>query len=476
MKFEQIEEQVRDWSKTKEIFSLPPKAVPLEAMSANDAGRLSIDVDNTRFECCLFSSSAAKKLHVLLSSSPTRAFVKKSWTKFLDGFVLYVDDATKIAAQEQRGPHHGVYYFYGDKDSSHHILISRLIKKIAQIHGITDIFITGNSNAGFAALSIANIIEGANAIAFNPQFSIPLHFAYYDHEVPFEDFLGIDLSEDNERYEVYDIIKNTKSKFFIYTNIASEIDAVQCISFFKRIGRKASSGFFRINNIFYYISNIPYKSPHDAVPYEACMSIVENILIKEKNDMYIYQFNALMTELKRHYNENTALQNDNSILLNKLEDSKYKIALFKSYANLNVRQDISRCLSLANIDGDMKKFFLNPAPAILFGTGDHAKLFYHFCKIFLKECACFCVSEKDFHQAGGGCLPCHTLETISGLVDLPGHDIFVCEDDLRTDEAKSLLSGYPFKSVCTVESWEKTFSALRKAKKIFLSLFLAAEG
>ena len=251
----------------KELLSSEPKVLNLPELSRQHFGRLRIIESHVPFECALIvpDNPLPKKLYVFLTAIGIAGkdypiFHRASWGGWFQGISLCIDDPTrnlnKIAPT----------FYFGTKHENYLLLIKNIILKIKEIYNLnnSDITFISSSNGGFASISIANSLDYFNCIAFCPQFSVK---DYFSNLGLFEETFDIKFENYESRLTLFDFVKNKKSKFFIYTNIACDSDRRQLDIFSQKINFKYTLGLQSVtDNIMLLVANINSKIPHLAQP------------------------------------------------------------------------------------------------------------------------------------------------------------------------------------------------------------------
>jgi hypothetical protein len=195
-------------------------------------------------------------------------------------------------------------WYYGTKDSPFLLRITELIRKFASVLNIHNehIFLSGQSSGGYAALYIANEIEGSKALAQSPQFFIKNWF----ESALVEDALNIDFSEDDifKRNNLCHLKYNIKSEFYIYFNLDSKDDInFQLQPFINKTNLKIElkEGWQKYNNFNFLLSKSGYGHIAFFSPHIECFitsSILENRLNKNSFNYSLFQ-NKLNNDLKQ---------------------------------------------------------------------------------------------------------------------------------------------------------------------------------
>ncbi|WP_165066666.1 hypothetical protein [Desulfovibrio sp. ZJ200] len=275
----------------KVLLSASPKKLSLANLSKEDTYRLSISVKNTSFEV-FFIPSQYRKLYVSLSAigvcnRPYPIFHRVSWYNTFDGMFLCIDDPTRHET--------GIAptYFFGQKQTNYLDLLCDIINKFLEIYNISynDLTIISSSNGGFAALWCTRKFPGSTCLAFNPQFDIPLYLQNIRRDVrkKFESALSINFDDSSlaNRFYLYDILKEEKSKICIYSNIQSPSDKIQIDSLFRMNNKKYCLGLQKINNIWFIIVELDGVDKHLVLPLPYIVRIIEQLMHEEWGGMEI---------------------------------------------------------------------------------------------------------------------------------------------------------------------------------------------
>lgn len=188
-------------------------------------GRMIIDCNGISFDC-FFHYKPSETLYVFLNGALTQKrpqFARWSYYKFLDGSVLNIAD-----------PMYAIYdnlllgWYYGNNDFNLRLYVAEIVKKIAGKIGIAykNIIFYGSSGGGAAVIECASYIEGAKAVAINPQVVL----AEYSYASEFEEITHNDLTEDHLWHRnngIYFLQNNNNSKHIVLVNIRCKPDMLQ---------------------------------------------------------------------------------------------------------------------------------------------------------------------------------------------------------------------------------------------------------
>ncbi|WP_148266086.1 hypothetical protein [Pseudovibrio sp. FO-BEG1] len=144
-------------------------------------------------------------------------FERVSWHPWFNGVCLNIEDPTRktVSSTITAG-----WYFGSEEQHALPIVVS-LVNKVQNFFGIAneDTYFIGSSSGGFAALWLADAIEGAIGIAGNPQFYVrnwpdSKRFSKVNIDLnnnSFEDRLNLDHLKLNKRSRFVSVV-NVKSK------------------------------------------------------------------------------------------------------------------------------------------------------------------------------------------------------------------------------------------------------------------------
>ena len=315
------------------VLTRPARDITLDELDATCAGRLRIAVGTTWFESCLIPSNT-KKLYVFLSSAAGKVkdfypiFHRISWVDKFDGVRLYLDDPTR----NERDFGGGTFYF-GYKEHNYCDYVAEIVRRVQANHGIkmADTIFISSSNGGFAALYLANVLQGSKCIVSNPQIDVTGRYERF----------GLTAQELNEVYDrmcVTNILKNTKSQFFIYFNLIAGDDYFHYNKLMSAAKKAMEIGAYNLTrNITMLITKIPTENPHgvfmdaDAILYcETIMGKKINADIKNRCDRFldILAYNAKKIWVRK-------------IITDSLADVKNQIQTMTSDAVTQITKNIS---------------------------------------------------------------------------------------------------------------------------------------
>lgn len=301
------------------------------------SGRVNISYKNILFEC-VFHYKENKKLYVMLNGALTMdppQFTRWSYYPFLDGCMLNIADPMYREYKDLK-----LGWYYGNGEYDLRVYVAEVIKKVAHILGIEDrnIVFWGSSGGGAAVVECSALIEGARAVAINPQMML----AEYDYEKEFLNITGNNLKEEDAFYR-NDAIHHLKSakerKFLLIFNTRSSDDMKQVRNICMRFNISVKYGFNVFQHFIIWLYDAecePYISGHSAQEYY-CIVFVIIFLIKKMADSDLEKHYAalirLINEFWHHYWQQEKRLRANKVNLEKLilcRETNRKIALWGS--------------------------------------------------------------------------------------------------------------------------------------------------
>ncbi len=204
--------QAKHHSYTLDSLALDPKK-PL----------FSVDCGGVRYEC-LFLARKGKRLFVNFrgaawSHDSYPRFLRWKYGKRLGANMLCVDDPMHESCGNPC-----VKWYYGTKERSYLVEMLPLVKKAMACLGVAaeNVTFLGSSGGGYAALYMANLLDGSAGIALSPQTVLSQWSAptceYFDE-------LGIDLRGEDKKFNRSRLLlTNPKSVFVMAVNALSGND------------------------------------------------------------------------------------------------------------------------------------------------------------------------------------------------------------------------------------------------------------
>lgn len=245
-----------------------------------------------------------KKIYVVLSAVGYQRdrypiFFRVSWHPYFDGIILFMDDPTRDELKMSPS------FYFGSKENNCLDCIKTIVTNIQENYNIQnkDITFISSSNGGFASLYLANEFEYSRCIALCPQLDVKLFLGIKGFE-NFKSKVGI-LNSDDEKAEknrlnVYRIANNSRTKFFIYSNIAAVSDRNQIERFCNEIGFEYHLGLNQISdNFFLLITQFDNVDPHIVQPDENFVTYIDNFFWEDSLERKNIQVNSYMNLLKK---------------------------------------------------------------------------------------------------------------------------------------------------------------------------------
>lgn len=156
-------------------------------------------------------------------SSGRTMFNYWSWSKYLNGDMLCVEDPSYKKIFSKRGGDRVVCWFFGEEDNSYLVNLASLLQELRERARYARIVFFGHSAGGYASLFMANEMKGTSAIVCAPQIVIEkwVHYKNYPeiHHLAGKDLFG--------RFDLHRIIENRSSNFLIMYNGQDALDAMQ---------------------------------------------------------------------------------------------------------------------------------------------------------------------------------------------------------------------------------------------------------
>lgn len=249
----------------KQALICPPQLIDYKKFRLPSQQRFNIAYDSTVFECFYSPSKKSKKLYVFLSAANMTRKEKKapmfdrvSWHNWFDGYCINIEDPMYKKYPDLREG-----WYFGKKDISYLKYISNIVKKFAELWKIdfSQIYFIGSSSAGYAALYLANEVQGSTALAYNPQ----LVLANWGDKNHFRSQTGISLEDHdvNHRNDLSTILKNNTSKFIVFVNGSSRSDYErQLLPFSEKNNLKFNYGLNVFGSLYLSLLKTNYFSPH----------------------------------------------------------------------------------------------------------------------------------------------------------------------------------------------------------------------
>ncbi|MBQ8790724.1 MAG: hypothetical protein IJZ51_05390 [Ruminiclostridium sp.] len=266
------------YSKDKSLLQDKNIVISPENIDTAGNGRLTLQYDNTDFECFLYRKDSSDKLYVLFSGARKRGaeppvFARWSYYNYTEGTILNIADPMFRDFDDLE-----LGWYYGDNDSCYVNKIARLARIVATKLGKKEIIFFGSSGGGFAALLAACNCVGSTAIALNAQIK-PVLWAY---RKKFEAITGMSLTVRDGffRNNLPELIKESVySRFIIIDNMYSENDKLQMASLCDQYGTSVQYGLNKISdNVLAWVYDADRgeeHTPHSALDFPMMFFAIE---------------------------------------------------------------------------------------------------------------------------------------------------------------------------------------------------------
>ena len=242
-------------------------------------GRFNIIYKKILFEC-VFHFKQSQKLYVILNGALTMnppQFSRWSYCSFLDGSMLNLAD-----------PMYHIYtglklgWYYGSSEYDLRVYIAEIVKKIAEILNIKEqnIIFFGSSGGGAATIELASLINGARAVAINPQMIL----SEYDYGKEFMEITNNNLVESDIWHRndgIYWINFNEHSYHILIFNLRSNSDMLQVKNICDRLCVSVKYGINKFGHTIIWIYDAecdPFVSPHSTQEFYCIIFAVEFLL------------------------------------------------------------------------------------------------------------------------------------------------------------------------------------------------------
>jgi len=234
-------------------------------------GRFHTEVDGARFEC-FYHASEYDYLYVVLDTmrddetiarGPLPRFHKWSWSTFLKGHLLSIEDPMYFESDIPVG------WFYGTHERDYREVTAKLVTSVARCLGIPNerIIFYSISSGGASGLFTAAKIPGSVAIASNPQLDLTRFLP--SALARFKECTGIDLAYEKQHGDVgrvdfaHVFSTDSPSKYLVIVNCRSKMDFNdQLIPFCQALGITPHYGLQRVGNLIIWIIDAPHPHPH----------------------------------------------------------------------------------------------------------------------------------------------------------------------------------------------------------------------
>ena len=239
------------YSYPEEWMNTTKQSFTLDSLRFSDfCPRFSVNIENVDYECLFLAKNNSNRLYVSLSGGRKKRhtypyFLRWKYGNRLNGNILCIEDPMQFNEKNNC-----VKWYYGTKDSCYLHKVLEIVKKAARDLNICpeDIYFLGSSGGGYAALYLANLLDGSNAIAMSPQTVLK---NWGESSLEYFRTKGIDITNRNDCFNRnYLKLTNKKSVFFIVVNVNSYKDYDrQFIPFCKINNIIPQYGIYQQNNV-----------------------------------------------------------------------------------------------------------------------------------------------------------------------------------------------------------------------------------
>ncbi len=268
------------------LINTESKFLDIEVVTYLPNGQFTTIIDEVKFNC-FFHNKEGKYLYVFLNGArkiQEKKIIFSRWShyRFLNGKLLNIADP-----MFDLYPDLTLGWYYGNNNINLREKIAKLVKKIAEIYAIKNenIVFFGSSGGGAATFECANYIEGAKAVALNPQMIL----SEWGYAETFTEVTGLNLNENKDRYRHNSILQlknNRDINYILIFNLRSKADIKQCQNVCKEKNIRVKYGLNIFENIIIWIYDADgggYIHPHSAQEYY-CIWFFIQFLIENVND------------------------------------------------------------------------------------------------------------------------------------------------------------------------------------------------
>lgn len=293
-------------------------------------------------------------------------FHRWKYAKFFNANIFCIDDPMYGLSE-----YTVVKWYYGDKNVSYLKLMVPIIQKvIKQLNiDIKNVTFIGSSGGGYAAIYLANIVDGTTAIALNPQYNLG-NFVPSCNKIFLEEH-GIDLCSDDIHCRNILNITSTKSLFVLVTNYLSSKDYdIQFKQFCERHNLSPRYGIEQKDNFITYIHASDGHNPHTCNPekeYLTMLLMIARAWHEGKNINWLNPISILIGESlndkfelqKNVHNKNNQLEFIKGILNIKFTCKSFhkKHLSYDIENNLYIQSNINKIV--VHINKGQVSFFVN---------------------------------------------------------------------------------------------------------------------
>lgn len=256
-------------------------------------GRFSVKYSGVNFDC-LFNKKSGNKLYVFLMGGISKQtkylpnFQRNNFANIMEGSSLYIADPMYMIYKEQKLC---TAWYYGNAKENYLDYVKQLVQKIASILSIdsSNIVFYGSSADGYAALTLASVINGAKCIAINPQINLTIQRSWINSR-EFEQITGNDLGSDDERNDIAPLISNNLAeRIVLVENSKSQSDMDQLQALCSYLNCSFDFGLNKIgrNILLWVYDALPLNNlaAHNSQEFKAMVPLINDLLNVDMNNI-----------------------------------------------------------------------------------------------------------------------------------------------------------------------------------------------
>lgn len=259
----------------KRLLNDKAQTIKFEDLDSSHAGKLDIEHkshDKTITINSFIHKTGTDKIFIFLSAvgiyREDVVFHRVYWANIFKGICVYIDDPCRHEIKWSPT------YFFGTKRDDYTKRIFDLIKRIQNLYSIKNehVCIISSSNGGFAAIRLSSLLPSSTCLALCPVLSIPTRKELVNS---FQNKLSIDIRDPDVSNRIdlitSNVIKNSQSNIYIYSNVASSIDNLQMKCLYHSFGHDYNPSSNRIDifnegKLIVHMVTISGESPHTIQP------------------------------------------------------------------------------------------------------------------------------------------------------------------------------------------------------------------
>lgn len=254
--------------------------IDLNKVNCLPNGKFETRVQGIHFKCC-FHHKRNKALYVFLNGAKEVGtelrYERWSYYPFINGSMLNIADP-----MFDYYPNLRLGWYYGTPKVNFRMILSELVMKVAELLDVRkrDIVFVGSSGGGASVIECAGYVEGAKAVAINPQIILQEH----SYSSPFMQITGNDLIQKdiwNRENAIWHLMNRTDTQYILIVNLRSSADIkqLQNICKAKNIRMKYGLNIFDNLIVWIYDGNLgKRKNPHSVQEYYCIWFLIEHLI------------------------------------------------------------------------------------------------------------------------------------------------------------------------------------------------------